>query len=128
MTFTHGEIEVLINGLWDDVAFNWVLIDLGLRGNPPVDPGPPSGEVIDAAFRSLDKLSREGLLKVGHMEYVDGGPPGRLAPVKHVEDPILVVADRVRTACRSGADWEWSCWVVNTPAGDEVAHRATRSA
>lgn len=124
---THAETEILIDGLSDDVAFVWVPVHLGLRGNPPDDPGPPRAEDVDAALRSLDKLSRAGLLMVGHMEYVDGGPSGRVAPVKHVEDPIDEIADRVRTACRSGADWEWSCWVVNTPAGSEVARSAIES-
>lgn len=124
---THGETEILIDGLSDDVAFVWVLVHLGLRGNPPDDPSPPHAEDVDAAIRSLDKLSRAGLLKVGHKEYVDGGSSGRVAPVRHVEDPIYEMADRVRTACRSGVDWEWSCWVVNTPAGDELARTAIES-
>lgn len=119
-----GEADVLIDGLSDDVAFVWVLIHLGLRGNPPSDPGPPRGPEVGAALQALDTLSRAGLLKVGRVEYVDGGPPGRVAPVKHVVEPMDEVAARVHAAVRSGSDWEWSCWAVNTPAGDEAARQA----
>lgn len=127
-SLTSGETELLIDGLSDDVAFVWVLIHLGLRGNPPEGEDAPSDEEVDAAIRSLENLSRAGLVRVGHMEYLDGGPPGRVAPVKHVEDPIDHVANEVRSACRSGVDWEWSCWVVNTTAGDEAARAALQAA
>lgn len=121
MSLTDAEAEVLIDGLSDDVAFVWVLIHLGLSGNSPSSPGPPTPDVVDAALETLDRLSQAGLVRVGHMEYLDGGPPGRVAPVKHVEDPVDEVADRVRAACSEGHDWEWACWVVNTAAGDEAA-------
>jgi hypothetical protein len=119
-----GELELLIAGLSDDVAFVWVLIRLGIRENPPVDPGPPSRPDVDAAFDALERLSVAGLVKVGRTEYRDGGPPGRLAPVRHVEEPLALVRARVDEACSSGTDWEWACWVVNTADGDAVAHRA----
>jgi hypothetical protein len=121
---SDSEVELLIDGLTDDVAFIWVLIDLGLRGNPPSDPGPPSVPQIDAAFAALARLAEARLLRVGHTEYIDGGPPGRVAPVKHVQEPIDDVRTRVVEDCLSGSDWEYSCWVVNTDAGDEVARRA----
>jgi len=124
---SHGEIDVLIDGLSDDVAFIWVLIHLGLRENPPREPRPPSRSEVDAAFSSLDRLRRTGLVKVGRMEYVDGGPPGRVAPLKHVEEPIGTVKRRVLTACGSGSDWEWSCWTMNTPSGDAAARSALDS-
>lgn len=119
-----GERELLIDALSDDVAFVWVLIHLGLRTNPPNPAGPPSAAEVDQALEVLDELSRAGLLKVGHMEYIDAGPPGSVAPVRHVEEPIDEVAKRVRAACRGDSDWEWACWVVNTPLGDEVAREA----
>jgi hypothetical protein len=121
---SDGEIELLIDGLTDDVAFLWVLIDLGLRGNPPERPGPPTTPQVDAAFVALDRLSAAGLVRVGRMEYIDGGPPGRVAPVKHVAEPIDEVRARVARACLGGTDWEWSCWVVNTRNGDGIARRA----
>lgn len=118
---SRGEIELLIDGLSDDVAFVWVLIHFGIRGNPPADDRPPSPSEVEAAFSALHRLSHAGLVKVGHMEYLDGGPPGRVAPVKHVEEPLAEVRRRVLGACGTGSDWEWSCWVVNTELGNEVA-------
>jgi hypothetical protein len=115
------EGELLIGGLSDDVAFGWVLIHLGLRGNPPADPGPPTFEQIDDAVAVLSWLSEAGLIKVGRTEYIDGGPPGRVAPVRYVEEPLETVRTRIVRACDTGKDWEWSCWVVNTDRGDEVA-------
>lgn len=120
---SRHEVELLIDGLTDDVAFVWVLMHLGLRRNPPTDPGPPSLTDVHMAFSTLDRLSLAGLVKVGHMKYLDG-PPGRVAAVTHVEEPVAQVKDRVLTACSSGSDWEWSCWVVNTSDGDEAARRA----
>lgn len=122
-----SEVELLIDGLTDDVAFVWVLIHLGLRGNPSAEAGPPSAEQVDAAFAALDRMAGAGLLRIGRMEYIDGGPPGRVAPAKHVEEPTDDVRARVVQACLSGVDWEWSCWVVNTDDGDEVARRAIAS-
>lgn len=121
---TPGEIELLIDGLTDDVAFVWVLILFGITANPPVNPGPPSVADVDAAFSVLETMTRRGLVKVGHLEYLDGGPPERLAPVKHVEDPLQDVKRVALNACESGSDWEWSCWVVNTPFGDDLARQA----
>ena len=80
----------------------------------------------EAAFAALDRFSQAGFVSVGHLEYLDGGPPGRLAPVTHVQEPIGEVKIRVVEACAHGTDWEWSCWVVNTADGDELA-RAARS-
>jgi hypothetical protein len=117
------EAELLIDGLTDDVALVWVLIHLGLRGNKPGTPNPPTSDEIDRAFVHLERLSQAGLIKVGRMEYVDGGPPGSASPVHHVEEPMEDVRHRVHQQCGSGSDWEWSCWVVNTEAGDEMAQR-----
>lgn len=123
---TDAELELLVHGLSDDVAFVWVLIGLGLRSNDGTDAVRPSLADVNAAFASLAKLSDAGLIKVGRIEYVDGGPPGRVAPVKHVEEPIGDVKRRVELAARGDGDWEWSCWIVNTAAGDELAQRAAR--
>jgi len=122
---SDGEAELLIDGLTDDVAFVWVVTHLGLRDNPPALIRPPSADEIAEALRVLERLSEVDLVKVGRTEYVDGGPPGRVAPVRHVEEPMGVVGERVRAACAHGMDggWEWSCWVVNTEAGDAVARR-----
>jgi len=115
------EGEVLIDGLTDDVSFVWVLMRLGLMGNPPDDLGPPCMEQIDNALAALSRLSEAGLVKVGHTEYIDGGPPGRVAPVRHIEESLETVRTRIVRACETGTDWEWACWVVNTERGDEVA-------
>lgn len=49
--------------------FVWVLIDLGLRGNPPEDPAwRPGMREIDAAFHALSRLRELGLVEVGRME------------------------------------------------------------
>jgi hypothetical protein len=56
----EGEGELLIDGLSDDVALLWVLIHLGVRGNPPADPGPPTSEQIDDAIAALSRLSDAG--------------------------------------------------------------------
>lgn len=122
---TPGETEILIDALSDAVDFRWVMTHLGLDTVGRNDQPCPAD--VHAALRSLDKLSQAGLLEVGRLEYVDGGPPGRLAPLKHLRDPMNEVADRVRAACLSGPDWPWSCWVVNTPAGDEAARAALSS-
>lgn len=118
-----NEAELLIHGLHDNVASDWVLIVLGLRANPPDAPGPPVPEEIEETFVALDRLSQAGLIKIGRIEYIDGGPPGRVAPVRHVEEPLEAVKRRVLERCAVDNDWEWACWVVNTDAGDEVARR-----
>lgn len=118
-----GELDLLVDGLSDDVAFVWVLIHLRMVENPPGQSTPPTAAEAERALTSLRRLQDEGLIAVGHMEYVDGGPPGRVAPVRHVPDPDDVVETRVLEACRSGVDWEWSCWVANTDLGDAVARR-----
>ncbi len=35
----------------------WALIHLGIRANPPEDPGPPTSNDIDLAFRSFEGSS-----------------------------------------------------------------------
>jgi hypothetical protein len=115
---TAGELALLRDAESDDVAFSWVLIDLGLMGNPPSSPDwQPSDHVIDAAFAALQRLHERGLIEVGRIEYVDGGPPGRVAPVRHVAEPLSVVRQRVAADIASASeqtDWEFSCWVVGT--------------
>jgi len=122
VALTHGEIELLTDGLSDYVDFGWVLVRLDIRGNPPIDPGPPSEADVDAAFSILDGLSDRGLIKVGHMEYDDGGPPGRLAPIHHVEDPLGAAKASVLEGLMNSAsdDWKWNCWVENTNAGSDL--------
>lgn len=122
---TSGDRNILIDGLSDDVAFVWVLIHLGLRGNPPDSTASPSGGDVQKALTAMERLSAAGLVRVGRTEYLDGGPPGRVAPVRHVEEPMDIVATRVRKACNEGVDWEWSCWLVNTPAGNAIARGST---
>jgi hypothetical protein len=122
---TSGEIEVLINGLDDDISFLWVLIDLGIVENPPGHHAHPSAADVDAAFVSLRRLVDAGLISVGHLEYIDGGPPGRVAPVRHLSEPLDVVHQRTRDAIASSdwADWAFACWTVTTEQGSEVARR-----
>jgi hypothetical protein len=128
MNLTPGELELLIDGLSDDVAFVWVLIHLGIRTNPPATPDwVPAAEDLHDAFASLRRLSDQALIRVGRITYLDGGPPGRLAPVRHVAEDIDAVVSRVEAAVRTARvphDWEYSCWVVNTDRGNLLAHRA----
>lgn len=121
------EARLLIEGLDDDISFDWALIRLGLRANPPVVNEPPAPDIIDSAFGTFDRLDSAGLIAVGRTEYVDPKvPPGTVAPVRHVAEPLDLVRARVHEACASASDWsEWaySCWVVNTEAGDRAARR-----
>jgi hypothetical protein len=123
-----GEIELLIDGLSDDVSFDLALIHLGLRGNPPVDDVPPSAETIGAAFAHFERLVGRNLVKLGRIEYVDPNQPqGTVASVKHTSEPLTEVRNRVEKACSAAAqwgDWAFSCWLVNTDAGDAAARRA----
>ncbi|MEV6557418.1 hypothetical protein AB0M22_17000 [Nocardia sp. NPDC051756] len=121
--FTDEQTALLIDGLNDDVSFDWVLVHLGLITNPPA-PGRPTTADIDAAFVILRRLHRQGLIAVGRIEYVDGGPSGRLAPVKHVPEDLNTCRERVQrevAASSSPPDWAYSCWVVNTAAGNAIA-------
>jgi hypothetical protein len=116
---TPGERELLIDGLSDDVAFDWVLIHLGIRANPSASAGPPSVADVDSAFSVLDEMMRRGLVNVGHMEYVDGvrrwWTSWAACSRETRRDPIPEVKRSVLHACESGSDCEWSCWVVNKP-------------
>lgn len=125
---TLGELEILIDGLSDDVAFIWVLIHLGIRTNPPPTPDwAPAASDLQNAFASLRRLANHRLIRVGRIEYVDGGPPGRLAPVRHVAEDMDVVVSRVEAAVQTAKvedDWAYSCWIVNTDEGNVVARAA----
>ena len=102
MNPTLGELEILIDGLSDDVAFIWVLIHLGIRTNPPPTPDwAPAASDLQNAFASLRRLANHRLIRVGRIEYVDGGPPGRLAPVRHVAEDMDVVVSRVEAAVQT---------------------------
>jgi hypothetical protein len=115
---TPGEHALVLDAQTDDVSFGWVLIHLGARGNPPSNPDwRPSAREIDSAFAALERLHGRGLIAVGRIEYVDGGPRGGFAPVRHVAEPLGVVRQRVEAevnAARQPTDWEFSCWVVAT--------------
>lgn len=97
-----SELTLLRDARKDDVSFVWVLIDLGLRGNPPSDPDWRPGEhELDAAFHALERLHQRGLIDVGRIEYRDGGPPGRDAPVRHIPESLAAVRQRVEAAIES---------------------------
>ncbi len=126
LALTDGELELLVDGLTDDVSFDNALIDLGLRGTPPDRNEPPDAAAVDAAFRSYERLISAGHIRLGQIQYIDEGPPGRVAPVKHVVEPVRQVRARVEEACRTASDWgDWafSCWSVNTSDGDAVASK-----
>ena len=113
---SDGEVALVRDAQSDNVAFVWVLIHLGLRGNPPSSPDwRPGPSEIESAFAVLERLTSRGLIGVGRVEYIDGGPPRRVAPLRHVAEPLAVVQERVQEAVASACestDWEFSCWVV----------------
>lgn len=120
----NGELQLLIDGLTDVVSFDMALLHLGLRGNPPDRSEPPNTAQIEVAFRRFEGLLTGGLIQLGRMQYVDGGPPGRVAPVEHIEERFQDVRSRVKEACRTAEDWgDWafSCWTANTADGDALA-------
>ncbi len=126
-----GEIGLLVDGLDDDVDFTWSLIHLGIRGNPPLADVPPSPEMVATAFRHLEVLVERGLISIGRVEYVDPRQPANSGgPVRHRAEPIATVRQRVEEACAAAtdwADWAFSCWLVNTEAGDAVARQAAEA-
>ena len=141
MDLTPGELKILIDGLSDEVAFNWVLQHLGIRPNTPQRDWVPTNSDMQDAFASLRKLTERSLICVGRTQYVDGGPPRRKAPYKHVAEDLEVVLSRVEAAVRSARvpaderidqavfvarqlEWHFSCWVVNTGQGNLVARQA----
>ncbi|WP_395638960.1 hypothetical protein [Pseudolysinimonas sp.] len=112
---TPGERELLSAAEDDEIDVSWACIHLGVRSNGPPSPIRATPEEIDACFVSLKRLNDLGLISVGRMEYVDGGPPGRVAPVHHVSEPIDLVKGRVLDVARTAVDaWEWafSAWIV----------------
>ena len=129
---TKGEVEILIDGLSDDVSFGWALIHLGIHGNPRAEKAPASAKEIAAAFTSFERLAAAGLAKLGRIEAVDPAPPaGTLARATHVEEPIRDVRERAeRLCCHAKHSWEWTfcCWLVNTEAGNAVARLALAQA
>lgn len=122
---TLGECDLLIHGLDDDVMLSWALIELGIRKNPPTDPGPPSADDIATAFDIFERLVSAEFIRIGRIEYKEPSTPlNSIAPVRHVEEPLDVVRARVEAACSKAQEWEGSCWIVNTETGDALARAA----
>ena len=109
-------MELVEEARRDDIDMAWTLIHLGIRRNDGADARRPTTADIDRAFESLERLSRAGLIRVGHTEYVDGGGPGRVAPVHLIDDPLPFVKHRVLTAIRDGddTDWQFGLWLTAT--------------
>ena len=130
---TKDEVELLIDGSSDEVDFIWTLFHLDIFENPPLRPGPPTQAEIDRAFESIERLVSFGYIIVGRSEYIDGGPPGRAAPVTVVSEPIGIVKSRVERACAEARahptgsdDWQWSCWLTCTDSGRSIAGEALK--
>ncbi|WP_291036490.1 hypothetical protein [Herbiconiux sp.] len=111
---TEGELALLRDAEIDDVHTVSMLFDLGLIESTKDRPTP---DAVSAAFESLARLLDLGLIRVGRLENSDGGPDGRLAPVRHVAEPLDVVHARVTTAIAAAqepSDWWFASWVVAT--------------
>jgi hypothetical protein len=127
-----GTEELLVDCLTDDVSLGWALIHLGIASNPPPTEGwVPSPAQVDEAFTALGALVDAGLICVGHMERLPGvrNKVRRVPRIKHVPDPLDEVRLTVGRACAtstSWSDWHFACWVVSTPAGDDVARAVLR--
>src|SRR4051794_9107612 len=87
----------------------------------------PDRSTVAIGLDVLERLVDLGLVEVGHTEYVDGGPPGRAAPYRHVAVTMSEVRPRVEAVCRQATrwpDWAFSCSAVNTDQGDSAARHA----
>jgi hypothetical protein len=119
-----GEIELLVDGLNDDVSLVWALIRLGIRSNPDERPGwKPSQDDLQVTFESFRRL----IAATPQLQHDGGGPPGRLVPHEHVSENNADIRDRVDREVASAAresDRAYACWLANTPKGDEVAREA----
>ena len=119
---SRDELSLLTDAVSDDVSFDWVLLRLKLMPERRDASWRPGSSEREAAFSTLAKLSERGLIQVGRMEYLDGGPAGRVAPVKHVAEPLSDVRERVASAAANGidsVDWAFQCWVVGSDLLDE---------
>lgn len=117
---TFGEVELLVNATFDDVSLDWVLIRLGISGNPsPVPDWVPSAADLDLAFASLARLAGLGLVTVG--QFQPTGEPGQPPPVEYVPERLEDVRARAATdiaAAKRDTDWAFSCWVVAVEDAD----------
>jgi hypothetical protein len=121
---TEGELEILVDGLSDEVAFRYVLLHLGLADALEAPPSTERSDAVDAAIQSLTRLVDQNLVLVGHTRYKDGGPPGRQSPYEHVPEAPDEVWNRIRRESLSAtSDLHWTCWCVNTLAGDDLARQ-----
>ncbi len=127
-SLTAGALDMLIEGLDDDVSLDWALIRLGILQDVRL---PPTQQQIADAFATFDVLIAAGLISLGRVEYVDATtPPNSVAPVRHVPEPAAIVRERVEHACSTATrhdEWAYSCWVVTSDAGDTVARETLAS-
>ena len=111
---TAGELKLLEDASVDDVHTLSMLSDLGLVGSAH---DAVTAEILDSAFASLAKLLDRGLIRVGRVEYVDAGAPGRIAPVRHISESLSTVRAHVESSTANAADptsWWFASWVVGT--------------
>jgi hypothetical protein len=114
---TMGELEILVDGLSDEVAFTYVMDHLELTGARDVPPGPERTAAVNLAIDALRKLVARGLVEVGHTET---GPRGRYAFVADHPEIVWLRLQRDSLSAEPSDLW-FSCWCVNTPHGDDVA-------
>ena len=128
----HGELELLLEGLDDELSFAYVLEHLGLfrysfdassgGWNYDVRPDPTA---VAEAFESLDRLVGRGLVTVTSRHPYIHNKPRLSRPRRGPSDesePLELVRRRVEKAIRRrrAPHWEWDkrCWVSNTTVGD----------
>ena len=112
---TDEERELVDDARKDDISFLWVLIHLGIMGNPPPFPSwRPSAMEVEKAITTLDKLATYGCIVVGRLDATGEVAPPGIPVVRHVKEPLQVVHDRVIASLDVPDPFEWktACWVI----------------
>lgn len=122
----EGEVRLLVDALSEDVPAVWVLIQLGIRDNPPPTGWIASSEDLDRAAIVLRRLLDLGLIEVGRVETVDGRPFGRDVPNRFVAERLDSATDRAKVGLSNHA-WEWAYFVVLTSLGETLASQAANA-
>lgn len=113
---TFEEQSLIKEAQEDDVSFAWVLILLGIMGNPPPTPSwRPSIADVDKALLEVRELVSRGCISVGRLEPTGGVSQAGVPRVRHVAEPLDEVRKRAIEALAVPDPFEWqhSCWVTS---------------